>query len=200
MAPLTQLPTELLVHILSYLPPTCLANIAETSRVLNTVVTHSDSLWEALCRPLPGHAPYESWRELYVTVWHNWGWLVGLWCGEHRHTGRKSHEFPLIAGCLMIGRYNDKNGLIDCHVLPLPVECIDPLGDSPDLDRRRVSLFEGASCISVPFQSNNPTPTRPRILPPESQANTSRLRKRPRRPNDETRSCDSPKQEFKRTR
>jgi hypothetical protein len=111
-------------------------------------------------------------------------------------TAMNSH---LIAGCLMIGRYNDKNGLIDCHVLPLPVKCIDPLGDSSYLDRRRVSLFERTNCISVPFQSNNPTPTRPRILPPESQANTSRLRKRPRRPNDETRSCDSPKQE-KRTR
>jgi hypothetical protein len=90
--PLTQLPTELLVHILSYLPPTGLATVAETSRVLNAVVTHSDSLWEALCRPLPGRAPYESWRELYVTVWHNWSWLVGLWCGEHRHTGSQSHE------------------------------------------------------------------------------------------------------------
>jgi hypothetical protein len=121
MPPLTQLPTELLVHVLSYLPPPCLANVAETSRVLNTVVTHSDSLWEAFCQPLPGHAPYESWRELYVTVWHNWSWLVGFWCGEHRHNGTPAVNFHLIAGCLMIGRYNDKNGLIDCHVGPLNI-------------------------------------------------------------------------------
>ena len=84
---LTDVPTEILLHIFSFLPPESLSAVSQTCRTLNSV-TQVDSLWEPLCQTLPGFAPFQSWRDLYSSRWHKWSWLVGIWCGDFTHHGR----------------------------------------------------------------------------------------------------------------
>jgi hypothetical protein len=61
--------------------------------------------WQELCAPLTTYRPYKSWEELYLSLWSKWGWFVGVWCGDRSYTGN-----------LMVMRYNDSSGQIDCWV------------------------------------------------------------------------------------
>jgi hypothetical protein len=103
-ATLTILPTEIICQILSYLSGAELSAASQTCRVINSV-SQIDSLWEALCLPLPSHSPYRSWYELYSTLWYRYGWLCGVWVSDVSEQAE-----------MTVKRYNPKTGLIDYHV------------------------------------------------------------------------------------
>lgn len=81
----------------------------------------NSSKWQELCSPLKTHRPYQSWEELYSTLWSKWGWVVGVWCGD------KSYQ-----GNLKVMQYNDNTGKIDCwvrHLFPAS-KCRPWLGET----------------------------------------------------------------------
>ena len=114
---LTSLPTEILVHIFSHLPGKDLSAVSQTCRLIHSV-SYLDSLWQGLCRPLTRFSPYRNWHELYSTLWFRSGWLVGVWFVALQN--ERTIDMP--QGGMIVMRYNNTTGLIDCHVHAL----VDP--------------------------------------------------------------------------
>ena len=108
MAGLTALPSEILQHIFTYLPPSGLSAVSQTCHLLQDL-SRLDSFWRAFCRDpaLESPAPFESWYDLYSKRWHKWSWFAGLWCN-----GRQWY------GALAIGRYSPASGNFELHVRP----------------------------------------------------------------------------------
>jgi len=126
---LTSTPTEIVVHILSFLPPESISSISQTCRFLNSV-SRIDSLWKDFCRRISSPAPFESWRELFILRWYKWSWITGIWCGDYRYQGISDKCFFItnyVAGNLMLCRYNSKSGEFDFHVSNLSLYTISRL-------------------------------------------------------------------------
>jgi 1-phosphatidylinositol-3-phosphate 5-kinase len=105
------LPSELLFHILSFLPPLSLAQASRTSR---TFREHADSdhLWAILVNsnlPSPIHdpSPFPTFKSLYAS--HHPLWFVvrnKIWFSDVTNTGK-----------LILARYDHRRGAIDGYRL-----------------------------------------------------------------------------------
>src|SRR5436305_3756833 len=83
----TTIPTEIWIHILSFLSPEDLSSLHQTCQLFRSLC-QLDSLWRPYCPPrVSSYGPFDSWRDLYTSLIHEWGWLEGIWCGDQRHLG-----------------------------------------------------------------------------------------------------------------
>lgn len=109
---LPDLPSELISHILSYLPPSDLVSLSLTNHVLRA---HSlaDHLWQSLVQSnVPGirlttPSPCASFRELYIA--HDPRWFLTkykVWFCDRDLTGK-----------LVIIRYDERRGVIEGYQL-----------------------------------------------------------------------------------
>ncbi|KAK4994153.1 hypothetical protein LTR66_005759 [Elasticomyces elasticus] len=110
-SPLLALPAELIHHILSFLPPTTLASVSATCRLLNKH-TESDHLWQPfvnanLPKPLHSPAPAPTFRALFAA--HHPHWFLP------RHKIWFSDTEP--SGKVIIARYDPRLGSITAHAL-----------------------------------------------------------------------------------
>ncbi|WEW59667.1 hypothetical protein PRK78_005146 [Emydomyces testavorans] len=105
--PLLSLPSELLYHILSYLPSLDLASVSGTCHFLREHAI-SEHLWSALVNsnlptPLHSPAPFESYRSLYVA--HHPLWFLvrnKIWFSDVKDMGKA-----------ILVRYNASRGRIE---------------------------------------------------------------------------------------
>ena len=110
---LEALPTELILHILAFLPPVALAELSRTSHLLHSHA-NNDLLWSDFIRKnipydeslsLPSFA--KSWKHLYVA--HHPYWFLPrykVWFADVPNTGK-----------IMLARYNPQNGCIEAYQL-----------------------------------------------------------------------------------
>lgn len=82
----TTIPTEIWIHILSFLSPEDLSSLHQTCHLFRSLC-QVDSLWRPYCSRISSYDPFDSWRDLYTSLIHKWGWLEGMWCGDQRHLG-----------------------------------------------------------------------------------------------------------------
>ncbi|KAJ9631944.1 hypothetical protein H2203_000345 [Taxawa tesnikishii (nom. ined.)] len=106
---LLALPAELLHHVLAHLPPTDLASVSATCRLLYTH-SLSDQLWQPIVNynlPEPIHSPKpaSSFRDLYVA--HQPYWFLP------RHRIWFSDSEP--SGKLLVSRYDPRRGCIEAY-------------------------------------------------------------------------------------
>ncbi|KAF2223667.1 hypothetical protein BDZ85DRAFT_311688 [Elsinoe ampelina] len=105
------LPTELMLHCISYLPPLDLARASRTCRTLQKSAA-TDSLWQRhvnanLPTPLSSPAPLSSFRELYVA--HHAYWFLPrqqIWISDSEPCGQ-----------LVVARYNPTKASIEAHAV-----------------------------------------------------------------------------------
>ncbi|KAF2000187.1 F-box domain-containing protein [Amniculicola lignicola CBS 123094] len=109
--PLLTLPSELIHHVLSYLPLSDLISIGTVNRAL-----HDHSLQDTLWRPLVQanvhgvnltHPHNSTWREVFKT--HHPYWFIPknkIWFADNTHTGK-----------LLIARYNPSTNAIEGFAL-----------------------------------------------------------------------------------
>ncbi|KAG8631607.1 hypothetical protein KVT40_000747 [Elsinoe batatas] len=105
------LPTELMLHCISYLPPLDLARASRTCRTLQKSAA-TDSLWQRhvntnLPTPLSSPAPLSSFRDLYVA--HYAYWFLPrqkIWISDSEPCGQ-----------LVIARYNPTKASIEAHAV-----------------------------------------------------------------------------------
>ena len=110
---LEALPSEIISHILAFLPPSSLVNLSRTCALLHSHA-YNDLLWMSFVRnTVPGSeslespSPAKSWRDLY-TAHHPYWFLVKnkIWFADvHNH------------GLLILARYNSQNGCIEAFRL-----------------------------------------------------------------------------------
>ncbi|KAF8420515.1 hypothetical protein EV426DRAFT_644436 [Tirmania nivea] len=100
---LCSLPNELLLQILTYLPPVSLCSLAKTCSFFSQL-TLDDTLWHAFVAQLriSSPAPYKSFRELYVSLRPHLYLAPHLWFSTRR-----------IGGSLYVFRYNPQTGNIE---------------------------------------------------------------------------------------
>ena len=101
-----RLPAELILHVLSYLEPLDLANVAQTCRELQSH-SYDVQLWQPLVnrellQPVTDCQPMESFRELYIA--HHPHWFLP------RHRIWFSDSEP--GGKLIVCRYDPQRGCI----------------------------------------------------------------------------------------
>jgi hypothetical protein len=111
-SPFIQLPAELIQNILTFVPATSLASLAETCHLLHQH-TLDERLWQAhLQQNLPGTKlqkayPAASFRDLYITH-HPYLFLpkYKIWFSDSPHTGK-----------LLIARYSHSRQTIEAYAL-----------------------------------------------------------------------------------
>ena len=110
---LEALPFEIISHILTFLPPSSLANLSRTCGLLRSHA-YNDLLWMSFVRnTIPGSeslespSPAKSWRDLY-TAHHPYWFLVKnkIWFADVHNNG-----------LLILARYNSQNGCIEAFRL-----------------------------------------------------------------------------------
>ena len=110
---LEALPSEIINHILAFLPPASLARLSRTCGLLRSHA-HNDVLWMPIVRNiaaglggLESPSPAESWRDLYIAH-HPYWFLVQnkIWFADVRNNG-----------LLILARYNSQNGCIEAFRL-----------------------------------------------------------------------------------
>ena len=112
-SPLETLPTEIIIHILTFLSPVTLAALSATSHLLRSHC-HTDILWEFFVRhnvppqtELPSPSPANSWRDLYIS--HHPYWFLPrnkIWFSDQAHNGG-----------VLIARYDHRRGCIEAYRL-----------------------------------------------------------------------------------
>ena len=113
---LLDLPSEIIDCILSHLPPLALTDLTRTCRLLRTHALN-DILWATIANgilPVPQAlpAPFNTWRELYIT--HHPYWYIPmykLWYSDKAHTGNT------LLGQLLLARYDRRTGCIEAYRL-----------------------------------------------------------------------------------
>ncbi|KAL9621123.1 MAG: hypothetical protein Q9160_004374 [Pyrenula sp. 1 TL-2023] len=110
---LAALPSELIHHILTYLPARDLLALALTNHQIHNQ-TKDEGLWKALAAvnlPPPGtasdHLPFTSWRNLYLAYYPYW-FLTRqkIWIADTPHSGK-----------LVVIRYDPRRGCIEGYQL-----------------------------------------------------------------------------------
>ena len=110
---LEALPAEIAGYIFAFLPPTSLASLSRTCRLLRTHA-RNDLLWMSFLRNYIPHSvglesplPAKSWRELYIAH-HPYWFLVQnkIWFADVPNNG-----------LLILARYNHTNGRIEAFRL-----------------------------------------------------------------------------------
>ncbi|KIW07163.1 uncharacterized protein PV09_02032 [Verruconis gallopava] len=111
-SPLLHLPAELIHQILMFLPPTELAVVSQTCRLLN-VHAYDDRLWQRHLQSYLPHAtiktpaPSSSFRQHFLL--HHPYWFIPkykIWYSDTVHTGR-----------LLIARYSARRQTIEAYAL-----------------------------------------------------------------------------------
>nr|OQO24186.1 hypothetical protein B0A51_07824 [Rachicladosporium sp. CCFEE 5018] len=108
---LLSLPAELIFHILAYLEPLDLANVALTDRRLKTQ-SYDDQIWlpiinENLPERLTSPQPLETFRELYIA--HHSHWFLPkhkIWFSDSEPNGK-----------LLIARYDPRRACIEAYTM-----------------------------------------------------------------------------------
>lgn len=107
--PFLSLPSELIHHILTFLPVLSLAPVLQTCKCLRHHAM-DDLLWESWVNSIGSfkihqHAPYESFQSLYIAH-HRYWFLVRdkIWFSDSPHTGK-----------LLIARYDHRLGSIEAY-------------------------------------------------------------------------------------
>jgi hypothetical protein len=111
-SPLIQLPAELIQNILTFVPATSLASLAQTCHLLHQH-TFDEKLWQAqVQQSLPGTTlkrayPAASFRDLYITH-HPYLFLpkYKIWFSDSPHTGK-----------LLIARYSHSRQTVEAYAL-----------------------------------------------------------------------------------
>ena len=113
VAGLEALPSEIIGHILTFLPPLTLVDLSQTSQHLRSHA-HNDLLWFNFIREnvpstcdLDSPLPARSWRQLYIA--HHPYWFLArhkLWFGDVLNTGK-----------IILARYNPRRGCIEAFQL-----------------------------------------------------------------------------------
>ena len=113
---LLELPSEIIYHILGYLPPSALAELSAASQSLRTHA-ENDLLWALFVQnnlpsPLPSPWPCKTWKELYISL-HPYWFLPRqkLWFADKGSVGNG------LAGQLLIARYDSRIGSIEAYRL-----------------------------------------------------------------------------------
>lgn len=110
-APLLALPAELIHQVLTFLPPTTLATLSSTCRLLHDH-TLSDQLWQPIVNaelpePFSNPSPCLTFRELYIA--HHPYWFIArhkLWLSDSEPSGK-----------LLISRYDPRRGCIEAYAV-----------------------------------------------------------------------------------
>lgn len=110
---LTVLPAEIILEILTFLPPLSLATLTRTSKLLRAHAL-TDTLWARFVRenvpyqPNLGYCPAQSWRDLYISL-HPYWFLTRnkLWFSDKAHSGSS------MTGNLALVRYDARRGCIE---------------------------------------------------------------------------------------
>ncbi|EGP91434.1 uncharacterized protein MYCGRDRAFT_98639 [Zymoseptoria tritici IPO323] len=108
---LMDLPSELIQHILAYLEPVDLANVAQTCRHLQ-IESYDNQIWLRLINrylptPISRLGPMKSFRELYIA--HHPHWFLPqnrIWFGDTEPSGK-----------LLVTRYDEDNGSINAYTV-----------------------------------------------------------------------------------
>lgn len=106
---LLALPTELILHVLTFLRPFDLASVSETCRTLHTQ-SADDHIWQPIVNsnistPITSPRPCASFRELYLAHHPNWFLLRDrIWYADTEPSGK-----------LLITRYDAQKGCIVGH-------------------------------------------------------------------------------------
>ncbi len=120
------LPAEIIHSILAYLPPRSLATVCRASHALRSHALN-DLLWARLVKEnvpnfrsgrLP--APYQSWRELYIS--HHPYWFIPrgkIWFSDRSHLGNA------LTGSLIVARYDPRRACIEGYRLVAEHGAID---------------------------------------------------------------------------
>ena len=111
-----ELPSEIIYHILGYLPPPALAELSAVSQSLRTHA-ENELLWapfvqDNLPSPLPSPWPCKTWKKLYISF-HPYWFLPKhkLWFADKGSVGNG------LAGQLLIARYDSRVGNIEAYRL-----------------------------------------------------------------------------------
>ncbi|KAL6716562.1 hypothetical protein ACLMJK_006129 [Lecanora helva] len=107
------LPSEIINHILTFLPPVALCTLLCTSQLLR-IHAHNDLLWSAFVRDnvpsankLESPSPAKSFKDVYIA--HHPYWFLPrhkIWFSDLPNTGK-----------IVIAQYNAKNGRIEAYQL-----------------------------------------------------------------------------------
>ena len=108
---LLSLPAELLQHVLTYLSPLDLVNVALTCRPLK-VHSYDDQIWQPIINsnlpsPVTEPTPLQNFRDLYIA--HHPHWFLPrfrLWFADSQPNGK-----------LLIARYDPRRGCIEAHAM-----------------------------------------------------------------------------------
>lgn len=117
-SPFEALPAEIIHSVLTFLSPWCLSSVAQTSQTLR-VHAHNDLLWARLvkesvpkCRSERLPAPYQTWKELYVS--HHPYWFIPrgkIWFSDRSHVGNA------LMGSMIVARYDPRRACIEAYQL-----------------------------------------------------------------------------------
>ncbi|KAL1919853.1 uncharacterized protein VTP21DRAFT_1784 [Calcarisporiella thermophila] len=132
---LIDMPMEVLLHLISLLPPTSISILSCTCHHLHSIIQHTDSLWqrfciEAGCREI-GKWPVKNFRELYTNVVHRYAWLVGTWVGD-----------AAFFGSLLVVRWEPRKGRIGGYKIHCRNRTPNKLSSYSLDERINISQFE----------------------------------------------------------
>ena len=110
------LPAEIIDYIITFLPPSSIANLCRTCRLMNTHCSN-DSLWARFVKQsvparLESPSPCKTWRDLYLS--HHPYWFLTqnkLWFADRTVGGNT------MTGSVMIARYDPRRGCIEGYRL-----------------------------------------------------------------------------------